>query len=354
MEGLVYRILSGFTRILIEGQLFLIRGNTPEEKYLAEEYYNTLRVKYEEENWFSDCPLMTDDELYDWMVENEYWSYKEEEDIKVFKKNLEELQVKLFELGFKGREKQITKDLIKQTRQKLNNLNTKRHSFDFLSINGAATAEKHKYLTGLGICDGTGKALFTPDTFWTATFPLLDRLIIKHCECAITTTQYREIARNEPWRQHWSAREGHDGVFGRPTRDLTNEQLTLISWTRLYDSIWQHPECPGEDIVDDDDALDGFLILDSRKRKKQSDQDYVDSLSKDPHIKNASEVFVAVDNPEDAKRIMDLNSTSSRSIIRGRDKHIAKTGKVSEADLPDVKRQLMMEINKAAMAGGRG
>src|ERR1022692_2064112 len=104
-EKLVYRILSGYVRITLSGETFLVRGISPEEKYIAEELYETLLEEY---SW----DLMTDDQLYDYLLENKLWSFEDEDKLVDFKKNVEELQVKMFECVFQGKEKDRTKKMI--------------------------------------------------------------------------------------------------------------------------------------------------------------------------------------------------------------------------------------------------
>ena len=64
----------------------------------------------------------------------------------------------------------------------------------------------------------------------------------------------------------------------------------------------------------------------------------------------AKEVFIQVDSQEDAQKVYsELNSSSSRRIIRERTDKIETSVMVSEDQLPDVQNGLRIEMNKLSM-----
>lgn len=341
-DKVVYKILGGYSKLTISGDIYLIHNPTPYIKYLAEELYEEMLDDYQRE-------LMSDDELYDWLIQNEFWSNEKDDKIKDFRQNIEKLQVQLFDCHFRSAEKKEIRRLLKFTRERIKELVDERHKFDYLSAKGVATIAKNKYIIGLSVCDKFKKPLFNEFNFIDTPFPLLDRIIIEYNKQLISTQQFREISRTEPWRQYWTAKEGAASVFPNNAADLTDEQLTLISWTRLYDNVFQHPKCPGDAIIEDDDALDGFLIKDKQERDKDKEISLLDEVTDNPRIKNADEVFIMADTEEDAKRINTLNTESGKNIKRQREQYIEKVGKTGERDLPDVRQRLQMEINKSAI-----
>lgn len=355
-EKLVYRILSGRTKINVNNKTYFVKGANAHQKYLAEEIYSELCEEYYE--------LMSDENLMDWLIENDYWSTQEEEKLGQFKKEIEEFQVKLFELGLRGQEKITTKKCIAHARDRIKELSNKRHAFDFLSAKGAALIEKNKYLIGLGLTNSKGKPILTEFNYLRGKFPLFDRIVVEYNRKVIKIGEYREIARTEPWRQYWSAKEATSSIFDVPATYLTDEQLTLISWTRLYDNVFQHPKCPSDEVIEDDDMLDGFLIKDKRDRDKEKLKETAEDLIKNPKIKSAQEVFMMADTPEyrtgeyelpmvmSPDEINNLNDESVKATKRQRDGFIEKHGNVKEAQLPDVKKKLQMAINQAKFSKG--
>lgn len=57
--------------------------------------------------------------------------------------------------------------------------------------------------------------------------------------------------------------------------DLSDHQLHLVSWVRFYASIYDMPNRPSDDIIDDDDSLDQWLV-NQRLQNRKSEMDVVD------------------------------------------------------------------------------
>ena len=69
--------------------------------------------------------------------------------------------------------------------------------------------------------------------------------------------------------EHWQKQAS---LFNRPSVELTKDQLSLSSYSTLYDNVYESHECPNEKIIDDDDCLDGWLIQQRRKSEKDRKQ----------------------------------------------------------------------------------
>lgn len=80
---------------------------------------------------------------------------------------------------------------------------------------------------------------------------------------------YRVIARSMEWRILWiSQRENLSGLFGRPVCDLTMRQVLLLYWSRVYDQVFEDPDRPDQDIIEDDEKLDVWLANKSAEREE--------------------------------------------------------------------------------------
>jgi len=123
---------------------------------------------------------------------------------------------------------------------------------------------------------------------------------------------------------------------------MTDEQKTLITWSSIYDNISEHPDCPPDYIINDDDVLDGWLIIQRRKREKDMNKQRAESLITNEKIKNSAEIFLPAGNVEDMKKIASLNDQYGDSVKRQRFKTINKRGIVEEKDMPDTRRELNM------------
>ena len=94
----------------------------------------------------------------------------------------------------------------------------------------------------------------------------LDLILSKINEHRIDESEYRDLARNEPWRSYWNIAKS--SVFGIPVIDFSEEQKTLCVWSKVYDNVYESSECPPENCINDDDYLDSWFIIQRRKRKQ--------------------------------------------------------------------------------------
>lgn len=85
----------------------------------------------------------------------------------------------------------------------------------------------------------------------------------------LETKEYRKIARAMEWRVLWmSQRDNLQGLFGRPACDLTIRQTLLVYWSRVYDQVFEDPNRPDQDVIEDDDKLDDWLANKTLERKE--------------------------------------------------------------------------------------
>ena len=66
----------------------------------------------------------------------------------------------------------------------------------------------------------------------------------------------------------------------------------------MYSKIYEHPECPEDAIIEDDDALDGWMLNQQKENKKQKMEKGVDNLLGKKGQK-AQEVFLMAKNEEE-------------------------------------------------------
>ena len=116
-------------------------------------------------------------------------------------------------------------------------------------------------------------------------------------------------------------------------------------WSGLYDSVYESPEAPAEEIVKDDDLLDGWLIDQRRKserdKKKQKAEGILGKNS------DADDVFVMAHNREDALEVESMNDDVATMIKKER--QAAKEnadGLIKDVDLPDVRRGIMAQARE--------
>jgi hypothetical protein len=120
-------------------------------------------------------------------------------------------------------------------------------------------------------------------------------------------------------------------------------------FTKMYDNAREHSECPTDNIFEDDDLFDGWMILQRRENEKQKNKNRASKLLEGKNLKNANEVFLVAGSQDEAQNIYDLNDPVSRNIIKERNNIVNnnKDAQIHEQNLPDVQRQLMMQQTNA-------
>ena len=353
-ELLVARLVAGCIRCRLQDvtgkeRLFLLKNPDRYQRYIAQEVYQDTLRKGEE-----DC-LLTNEEMLAHMVDEQLWSAEEEDKIRDLEKNLEELKVGLYQLLFKEYEQNVTRKLIATTNKELDALSQKKHAFDSLTREGAASIARMRYLVGASLCWPNGQPVFAgEDEFWSETNFILDQAFEVYAQARLSEIQVRELARTEPWRSLWSTRKAEGSVFGIPSADLSDEQKGLVTWSTLYDSVLDHPEAPTSAVIEDDDMLDGWLIIQRRQREKESEKSRAESLIGSEKIRNSEEVFVVADSAAGAKKIHELNDKGARIIKQKRMATVKSKGVVDERDMPDSKLKIQEQISREFAEHVRG
>ena len=114
----------------------------------------------------------------------------------------------------------------------------------------------------------------------------------------------------------------------------------------MYDNAYQSMECPPDEVIEDDDMFDGWLLTQKREREKGKNTQHVDKMK--GISDKAQEVFVFAHTREDADKVYDLNDEHSRAKLQQREKFIEQHGQVQAADLPDTKMELRMQAMREA------
>jgi hypothetical protein len=80
-------------------------------------------------------------------------------------------------------------------------------------------------------------------------------------------TIIRAVARTPEWRARWrSVRESNSVLFDSPAVSWDRNKLNIIYWSDFYDTVYQHPECPPEDVIRNDELLQDWLSQQVAKR----------------------------------------------------------------------------------------
>lgn len=255
-----------------------------------------------------------------------------DKDLERIIKKIEKIKIQLF-LSYWDRTKTKRNRLaLKNAKKSQIDLMAKGMAFDHLTLEHFCNMEAIKYQISKTLRDHNTKELILNPDSNTADYEKYLRSINQR---ALELHTIREIARSEYWKGYFLSNENN--VFGVKSGDLNPEQLSLLATTRMYTRIAEHPESPDEAILNDDDALDGWVLYQTEKAQEEKKK----GNKKDSKISGAQEVFYMAENQEQREDILALNTQSSEQIQKNRMNQVMQsTQAVDSADFQDVRQTL--------------
>lgn len=339
-EYIISRIVCGYLNF----KQYRLGPLTRDDKYKAEELYQEILGEARWNNVYSP------DDVLQLLYKNGIWSDDKQKRLDGCLKDIEEFKVKLFQLTFKSHERQTIKKMLKIAKDEVEKLYNQRHSMDMWTDIGIASLARFQFSLIHGLRKKNGQKVFKKDVMVDSAF--LDELSEYYSFNSLQEEEFREIARTDPWRNIWTACK-NDNLFGIPIIDLAEDQKTLILWSKFYDNVYESPDSPSQQVVEDDDRLDGWLILQRRKADQETLRDQVESKLTG-RMQNADEIFIPVDTAEEAKKIDGLNSIEAKIIKMQRSKKLQLEGEVKEQHFADRQIQMRQQLQKMAMDKMKG
>lgn len=333
---LVARLISGTTYCTVHGETYKLLLPSRIVRYEAERLYSDMLYRYSfETDWLNK------EKAKAVLIRQGVISLDIDKMISDSEKAQEDLKINLFENMFREGDTKIYRKTLDTVRGKYHEMLGKRHSLDYATVEGFCDLLKQHYLLVASVYTLDGQRVF--EDFNTADFYLADNIIAESNLQRISISALRELSRTEPWRGYWNV--GKSAVFDTPLLDLNDDQRMLLSYSRMYDSIYDHPSAPTDEVIENDDLIDGWMIKQQRARDKDRKTSEVESLIGGIH-KDAQEMYVPVDNAAAAQRINDLNDTHGSIVKAQRAAVIRAKGQVNELDLPDMQQEMTMKATQ--------
>lgn len=330
-EFFIYRVRSGIVRY----EDYRILPPTLEDKIDASEAYITA---YNEA--IAD-EMMTEDEVEAWMLENGLWSEEDQKKLDTAEKDIRTLKKEMFNHHRDGAMVNNIRKLLKGAK-KFHSLKLKEKS-EFLSNTAEQAARQMELLTMIqNATEKDGKPIDwdKEDQF------LINELIAVYIEDIFNEEQIRELARTAPWTGLWNIKDNlKHPLFSMADRELTTNQHALTVWSQTYDNIQESIDCPTDEVINDDDMLDGWFIIQGEKRQKDKAERDFEEGTKSDKIKNSSEVFVMSKGKKDDDRIKLMNSQHGEAVKQQRFNLIKKKGSAQQQDFADEKLRLQTMSN---------
>ena len=310
-----------------------------------EEFYDIHEEYFRLKDEALSMGLFPSSEHFLWLCDNKFWSKKEEDLYKDLLKELDNMKVNLFQNFYKNTEKKILKTKLKLIKEEIDKLHNKKHLMDHLSVDHYVRVNKLKLTVGIGLYKDNKKVFRSLSHVKnTSKSQIIEDAFLYLLNEKITESQYRDLARNDPWKSLWSCREA-GRVFDN-ILNITDEQRQLVLCSMMYENVYKHSECPSDDVVFDDDCLDGWMILQKRKRKAEEGKNVLDGILTNEKIKNSQEIFIVSDgSKEELEKIEAFNDPAALRAKKERFDFLAKKGEVEEQNMPDSQRKMREMIN---------
>ena len=116
----------------------------------------------------------------------------------------------------------------------------------------------------------------------------------------------------------------------------------------MYDRIYESVDCPSEEVIEDNDMLDGWLAVQRQKMKTEKrKRETENQLAVSSKINEAEEVFIPVETADDAKRIAELNDPAAQRVRKQRFNQLKEKGTVKVQEFADMKQKQSMQAAQA-------
>ena len=341
-EKTLCRILQGRLRCSLGDPALYIYEPTKE---ILEESFENYDKSYNEA-YFDGVYLKK--EIVPILVENEIWSPLDDREAQKIEKQIEDYKVKAFEFFYKTRDLVTIKMVLRQLEKDLLKAKSKKHALDHISCEGVASFARSIWIIS--------KSVYNLDkTPYDWSRHSISSLMDYYNSNQLSSAHFRLVARSEPWRSMWNIGKKQGNAFGKPACELTKDQISLSSYSSMYDNVYESSESPDEKVIEDDDCLDGWFIHQRKEYDKQKKKKQTDDLIKNPKIANSQEIFLMANDQEEANKIFDVNHPAVRGIIRDRQNTIqGADGQIRFTELNDIKQDIAIESMQTAKSKIKG
>jgi hypothetical protein len=294
------------------------------------------------EKSYDDClinGIMTNDEILEWAKAQELWTDKEEQDIKNAQDNIEDIKVEMFKNSLDKNKIDSLRKYLRALEKSLSKASANKYSLLQNSCEANADYEQKTWLIIKSV-KSKNKDFILEDN--------INTIYNTYQQHLLTDKEIRELSRSEPWHSSWTVSEKGKIPLIKiyKDRELTYNQKNLLMWSQTYDNIQESIECPDRDIIEDDDLLDGWFILQSRERKNEKKKKLAEQSVNNTKINNSSEVFIVSESKDHVAEIQSLNNSNSKMVLQQRMSKIDKVGSSDYYDFEDKKLEIITEATR--------
>jgi hypothetical protein len=324
---LINRLLSGIVIFKLKGKYVKVKPARVEDKAFADFYAQEV---YQEALLDG---MLTNAEVTQLLMERGWWTEENNTNLQTLTKNLEQMKLDYYVNFFKEDTKQYIKGAVERQVKKINKLyETKQLFFDI-------TCEYLRDFARTVVL--TEKLCVFEDGELVVNSIPSNEVVNAVLKEGLGEETIRNMAKSYKWRSYWNAKDCTP-VFEDKACNLNDEQLSLIGWSRYYDSVYESMDRPSDEVIADNLALDGWSISQDRKRKEEEKKAEGEKLLSD-NMQNAGEVFVPVKSQREQDSVLALNDAHGQSVLASKKKQFEKGGSFKENELNHVRKEIQME-----------
>lgn len=331
-EYFVSRLRSGIYFVKLDNIRIKILTPTIEDEFLSNEVF---MESFDEAR--SD-DILTHDEMLEWMKDRKLWTEEKEQKIEGCKKDIEKLKVEIFNARSKEKLRETIRLYIRAAEKGLAKLQAEKDDLFSKTCEGIALQDKTLFLFS--------KCCFVGSEPLDMKNLDLTSLYYEYNSLQLTEKQIRELARNDPWRLCWYSKDYSPLFANEKNRTLSNDQKGMIIWSTMYDNIQESMDCPTEEVINDDDMLDGWFILQRRKQKSEKAKSELENKTSNQKIANSDEIMIVTDSAREAENIHGMNSFGGEIIRQQRLNTVKKLGVATDLDFQDRKLEIQSTQNQ--------
>jgi hypothetical protein len=348
-ELYVSRIVAARMHLTVDDTSLIFAHPSREQRAYANEVYREALKEAEMTG------VIFHSELEALMYQHNLWTEHDQAQLELLSTTLDDMKAELYDSWNQSNKRLAIRHALKKGYVERDRLENKKHALDYLTCEGIAISAKHRFLMGCSLLNGDGSPYWPHHSRWNYADSLVDKATEIVNRDRLNESQFRELAQNEPWRSYWGAK----GVVGRgvldmASVDLTDDQRALVLWSTIFDSIRESPNCPPDSIFADDDMLDGWMIIQRRRREAEMDKQAIGDKQGNSKAMNSDEVFIMAETIEDAKKIEKLNDSVGSMLKQQRMNFLKEKGEVYEIQMPDTWQRFQTAANNQALAKAKG
>jgi hypothetical protein len=329
-ELIVHNLLANRRHFYYGRQLYVVKNPSIDILLQADEIYHQCLSdnKYAEWLRLANCEKL--------LKVRHLWSDDMALDMRAMEARLDSVKINLYKNFYRKDVVTRTKKEIQNLYKNINRLYSILHNLDQYTVEYYADVLKISYiLQNCLYLDG--RLVEVVDTM------SFNSILSQFNFSLLSASDIRDIARSEPWNGYYRI---DANPFTCSIAELNDTQKALLSYSQMYSSIYENPNRPDDGVIQDDDALDGWMLSQKIERDKERQENNTQNMTKK---NNADEIFLPAYSGQDIMDIRDLNTQESESVKKQKFTAIQKAGIIEDGNLPD--RQAQMRATLMAQKG---